>query len=98
MTEFTQDSISAAKEVHDRAIAIRGSIGMITEEELAAILLLTSVGTLATWRSQGKGPEAVKLGKRVFYSTAALAQWINALNHEQNAPKVVAPDQIQAAA
>lgn len=98
MTEFIQDPISAAKEVHDRACAIRGAIGMITEEELAAVLLLNSVGTLATWRSQDKGPESVKLGKRVFYSVGALSQWINTLNQAQNAPAPAAPADLQAAA
>lgn len=62
---------------------IRGAIGLLTEEDVAAVLLLTSVDTLATWRSQKKGPTSVKLGKRVFYTAADLAQWVQAQARSQ---------------
>lgn len=76
------------KAIEDRMTAarIRGVIGLITEDEMAAVLLLNSSGTLATWRSQDKGPEATKLGKKVFYSMAGLTDWINRLSKEQNLP------------
>jgi hypothetical protein len=70
----------------ETAAKIRGAIGLITEDEAAAVLLLNSAGTLATWRGQGKGPQSVKLGKKVFYSTAGLVEWVTRLNHEQNTP------------
>jgi hypothetical protein len=61
----------------DVAGQIRGALGLITEEDTAKVLLLTSVGTLATWRSQKTGPQYVKLGKRVFYTINQLGTWIN---------------------
>jgi hypothetical protein len=54
----------------------RANIGLVTEEQAAEILLLRSVDTLATWRSQKKGPPNVKLGKRVFYTVNDLANWV----------------------
>jgi len=65
------------------AVQIRGALGLITEEVAAEVLLLKSVDTLATWRSQKKGPTYVKLGKRVFYTVNDLGQWIVAQAQEQ---------------
>lgn len=56
---------------------IRGALGLITEEDAAKVLMLNSVGTLATWRSQKTGPQYVKLGKRVFYTLNFLGEWVN---------------------
>lgn len=56
---------------------VRGALGLITEEDTAKVLLLNSVSTLATWRSQKTGPQYVKLGKRVFYTVNHLGAWIN---------------------
>lgn len=39
------------------------------DERLTAIF---PYGTLASWRHQGKGPEYIKLGKRVGYRGSAL--------------------------
>lgn len=55
---------------------VRGSIGLLTEEVAADVLLLRSVDTLATWRSQKKGPAYVKLGKKIFYTINDLKIWI----------------------
>lgn len=67
-------------------LQVRGALGLLTEEELAKILQLNSVSTLATWRSQGKGPISVKLGKRVFYTVRDLGTWISEEGQRQNAP------------
>ena len=32
-------------------------------------------GTLANWRSQGRGPEYVKAGRKVLYRRSALEAW-----------------------
>jgi Helix-turn-helix domain len=69
---------------------IRGAVGLITEEDMAKVLMLNAVSTLATWRSQGKGPAYVKLGKRVFYTVADLRAWAEAQGREQNAPEIAA--------
>jgi len=34
-----------------------------------------TVGTLANWRAQGKGPAFIKFGSRVRYPLAKLEQW-----------------------
>lgn len=87
------DTISTAQ-------AVRNSIGLLTEEDAAAVLLLHSVGTLATWRSQKTGPRPVKLGKKVFYTASSLVTWINAKVTEQDnefyAPHAVAREKVAA--
>jgi excisionase family DNA binding protein len=42
----------------------------------AAAYLRNPIGTLRKWRSQGRGPKSVKLGRRVLYDKADLDQWI----------------------
>lgn len=66
------------KELQDQSMALelRRQIGLLTEDEVAKALLLNSTDTLATWRSQKKGPPFVKLGKRVFYTQQDIVQWI----------------------
>lgn len=75
---------------------VRGAIGLLTEEELAKVLLLNSTSTLATWRSQGKGPLYVKLGKKVFYTVRDLGTWIQEEGARQNAANDNAPQQAAA--
>jgi predicted DNA-binding transcriptional regulator AlpA len=67
----------AAHAITETALQARKAIGLLTEDEVAAMLQLTSAGTLATWRSQKTGPAPVKLGKRVFYTVASISAWIN---------------------
>jgi hypothetical protein len=55
---------------------LRHALGLLTEEDLASMLNLKSVATLATWRSDGKGPVFTKLGKGVFYRTGDVVNWI----------------------
>lgn len=55
---------------------VRGAIGLLDEDTAAAVLDVEP-STLATWRSQGKGPDSVKLGKGVFYTATSLAAWVN---------------------
>ncbi len=54
---------------------VRAACGLLTEDEMAAVLLLSSTATLAAWRSQGKGPPSLKLGKRVFYTMKDFGEW-----------------------
>jgi excisionase family DNA binding protein len=42
----------------------------------AAAYLRVPVGTLRKWRSQGRGPQSVKLGRRVLYDKADLDRFI----------------------
>lgn len=48
-----------------------------TTEEVAN-LCRTSVRTVQWWRYTGKGPRAVKVGRRVLYDVDALLEWIDA--------------------
>ena len=41
-----------------------------------AVLALAPYSTWAHWRSEGRGPEYLKIGSRVAYSGAALNQWL----------------------
>lgn len=77
-------------------VQIRGALGLITEADAAETLLLTSVGTLATWRSQGTGPQFVKLGKRVFYTANFLGTWINTEASRQLAARAEASQEAPA--
>jgi len=90
------DKLTDAQLTHERAQNIRGAIGLLTEDEVAKVLLLTSVDTLATWRSQKRGPTSVKLGKRVFYTTGDLQQWVQKSAQEQYAAANSMPGQLAA--
>jgi hypothetical protein len=70
-----------------RAEQIRVTLGLITEEELAEVLFLNGITTLASWRGQRKGPGTVKLGKKVFYSLPLLNVWINEEHQRQQAER-----------
>jgi predicted DNA-binding transcriptional regulator AlpA len=56
--------------------ATREKLGLITPEELAAALEVTTT-TLQTWRVQDYGPRFVKLGKGVFYRYTEVMEWIS---------------------
>jgi helix-turn-helix protein len=46
------------------------------DEQEAAVELGVTSGTLATWRSQGRGPIYFKAGRRVRYPRAALRNFL----------------------
>ena len=52
--------------------------GALLDPPAAAAFLGCSYWTLAMWRCQGIGPRFCKLGNRVRYTPAALAEWIEA--------------------
>ena len=41
-----------------------------------ALREIAPVSTMAHWRSQGKGPAFLRLGKRVVYKGAHLNEWL----------------------
>ena len=53
----------------------RATLGLWTPEEVASALNIT-INTLSIWRTEGKGPNFVKLGKTVFYRAADVEDWI----------------------
>ena len=64
------------KQLAEMARMVQCTTGLITEE-VSARVLDVEPSTLATWRSQGKGPDYVKLGKGVFYTVNSLSAWVN---------------------
>lgn len=50
---------------------------LLTETELCERLKIV-VGTARLWRSNGKGPAWIKVGRLVRYSEAALQAWLDA--------------------
>jgi Helix-turn-helix domain len=55
----------------------RRRIPLATPEEVAAYLR-KSEGTLANWRSQGKGPRWTKPGGSILYDWADVYDWVAA--------------------
>lgn len=49
--------------------------GGLLDPAATAARLMCSAWTLARWRCEGNGPRFIKLGNRVRYSPAALAEW-----------------------
>lgn len=56
-------------------VELRGVIGLITPAELAVAISVTEQ-TLSTWRTNGEGPDFVKLGKGVFYRLEDILAWV----------------------
>lgn len=54
-----------------------GSLSILTEDDLARILEVEP-RTIQAWRTEGRGPDYVKLGKSVFYRVADVRGWIDA--------------------
>jgi predicted DNA-binding transcriptional regulator AlpA len=52
--------------------------------EEAAALTRQTVSTLRWLRHQGKGPPAVKLGRRLVFRRAAVLAWISELERQQS--------------
>ena len=46
----------------------------MTTEEVAA-MFRTSPNTVRYWKSVGKGPRGVKIGRRVLYARTDVEQW-----------------------
>ena len=44
----------------------------------AALSIIASRGTLATWRWQSRGPRYIKFGHRILYFGADLNAWLDA--------------------
>jgi predicted DNA-binding transcriptional regulator AlpA len=58
-----------------RLYSLIESLDCLSEEDL---LLLTSVTplTIESWRRRGEGPAYVRIGRRVLYPRAAVAEWL----------------------
>lgn len=72
---LTPQEQKAEEERQAHACFLREELDLIPVEEFARAVGLAEQ-TLAAWRSEGKGPGYVKLGKTVFYRRADLKVWI----------------------
>jgi predicted DNA-binding transcriptional regulator AlpA len=50
----------------------------LLNQEAAAALIGVKSATLASWRSLGKGPSYIKVGRSAFYKAADIEHWLNA--------------------
>ncbi len=50
---------------------------LIPEAEFAALLGLKCLRTLQKWRQQRKGPEPIKVGRKVFYKRETVIRWLD---------------------
>lgn len=55
---------------------LRTQFGLLTEQEVMALAEINHQ-TLQMWRVRGRGPVAVKLGRRVLYRIQDVTDWIN---------------------
>lgn len=56
----------------------------------AARLLHLKEQTLATWRSDGKGPTFCKIGRAVFYRKTDIQEWLGKQLHDAAKTKAAA--------
>ena len=82
MTNITDETLNTTSTLYT-------SIGLVPADEMSAILKVSSQ-TLATWRCKGRGPPAIKLGKRVFYLLAEFNKWMMDEVKTQRSEKIVA--------
>lgn len=73
----TQDQDETSQSSSEAAVALRRSLGLYSEDEVAQIVGV-GVFTLLSWRREGRGPDFTRLGKKVFYRREDLASWIRA--------------------
>lgn len=64
------EAVSAVSPVY-----LRQRLGLLTQEELAAMLDVTPA-TLAEWRRLKQGPDFVKTGKGVMYREIDVQDWL----------------------
>ncbi len=57
---------------------------LLDDEKLSSVLDV-SVGTLANWRYQGRGPRFVKVGRHVRYRRSDVEDWLERNARESTA-------------
>jgi hypothetical protein len=56
----------------------------LVSPEVTATELRVKRETLAAWRTLGRGPNFVKVGRAVFYRRADLSEWLGAQRRQPN--------------
>jgi hypothetical protein len=59
----------------DRATYLREKFDILAPEDLAAMIGVDT-RTLAVWRAQKRGPDAVRVGRAIFYRRQDVAAWL----------------------
>jgi len=54
---------------------LRSELGIISEDDLAAILQVQTA-TLATWRMEKRGPDYIKATKTILYFKKDVQKWL----------------------
>lgn len=62
---------------------------VVTEAEAGAMLGGVPAPTMARWRSEGKGPRFIKVGRRIAYRTADLEAWLDEQTRQRTTGRVV---------
>jgi hypothetical protein len=76
--EFEIDDLPSGVVSLDRAAYLRDKFDILSPEDLAAMIGVDT-RTLAVWRAQKRGPDAVRAGRAVFYRRNDIDEWL-ALN------------------
>jgi hypothetical protein len=58
-----------------RTVLLRERLGVVTQDEFAAILDVTAE-TVREWRRLKQGPDFVKTGKGVMYREVDIQEWL----------------------
>ncbi|MGY3233354.1 putative DNA-binding transcriptional regulator AlpA [Bradyrhizobium sp. USDA 4448] len=48
----------------------------LIDTDEAAVLVHNKPDTLAHWRSEGRGPEYLRIGRRILYRRSAIKAWL----------------------
>ncbi len=75
-TDMGAEFAAVFNQAEARAESLRYELDLIPDDDFATAIRLTPQ-TLATWRSDGTGPDYVKVGKSVFYRREDIKRWLD---------------------
>lgn len=69
------DAETVPNDIHDDVAAYRQRLGLISPETMAHIIGI-HVDTLKLWRRDGRGPNYLRVGKRIWYYFDLVQEWL----------------------
>lgn len=66
------------------------NLSTLLSEESAAPFVGTEPKTLANWRTLGKGPKFIRVGRKVMYHPDDIAEWVAARRVQSTSERVAA--------
>ena len=63
---------------HRGSMTIETNLPTLLDTDELAAKLRAPKATLEAWRSQGAGPEFMRIGRKVFYADRDVVAWLNA--------------------